>query len=696
MYKSVPTTLQMQAADCGAASLKMVLDFYEIRYSLEEIRTSIGIGRDGSTIGDIRRAAASLNFPMEAQRIDKDTLINSSPPFIIWWNSNHFVVYEGFKNSRFFINDPAIGPRSFSETDFFSSFTGVVIFPTNRKSSVRYKSKNIKSTTNILLDLFKQYEINIILVAILAIVSVIPTIILSQITSYFIDSVIGQANIIAAIPLVWLVFLLSGLIALLNYLSFSIAARTVFASATIKSIEFLRAITSRNYAWFSNRQSTELSTRLAIPSTQINSFIYDVITELSSLTSGIIITLVLLLSCFPLGLFTASVLIITFTIAYKISKSIDCENRLVSIESGKQQGLSLLTLSEIFLVRTSGLETQRYSTWAGYYTNFVNAQYAVSNSLNIIGLVSRGAFYILNIGLIIIGPLLIINHSLSLGGFISSSYLLGLVTSSVVSIPTLLSSIQDVLSPVDRLRDVYEAVPDVNSSHNWDNLSSKTTQDNTIHTIDFDTLDLDNLCFQFTPQNIVFTNINQKIPAKGLIRISGNPGSGKSILLSLIANLHKPTSGSVNWLLSKNNNDAASNIQPKITYLSQKPTIIDGTVLDNISYGNTNIPHSALIKAAQNVNLTSSYYASSGLQLTTQLKFGGDNISIKTIQEIIFARAFASHSDDVLLLDYFFSDLDNETVAQYLLALRNKYKSVFFVSPHEAHDSISEFIFNLS
>ena len=199
-----------------------------------------------------------------------------------------------------------------------------------------------------------------------------------------------------------------------------------------------------------------------------------------------------------------------------------------------------------------------------------------------------------------------------------------------------------------------------------------------------------------SPADFVFTNFTNEIPASGLIRISGNPGSGKSILLSLIANLHKPSAGSIEWLLSNDNHGSSSFISPRLTYLSQKPTIIDGTLLENIAYGNTNIPHMSLVNAAQNVNLTSSIYASSGLQLTTHLKYGGDNISIKTIQEIIFARAFASLSDEVLLLDYFFSDLDPDDVTQYLLALRNKYQSVFFVSPHQVHDSISEFTINLS
>ena len=119
----------MQAADCGAASLKMLLDSKSIHYTLEEIRLATGIGRDGSTIGDIRRAADSLGFPLVAERIDKDDIQQQAPPFILWWNSNHFVVYEGQKRSKFFINDPALGRRELERDDFFQGFTGVIIYP---------------------------------------------------------------------------------------------------------------------------------------------------------------------------------------------------------------------------------------------------------------------------------------------------------------------------------------------------------------------------------------------------------------------------------------------------------------------------------------------------------------------------------------------------------------------------------------
>lgn len=683
MYKKVPTTLQMQSADCGAASLKMLMDFFSIEYSLEEIRTSIGIGRDGSTLGDIRRAAEGLGFKLEAKRIELGDLDSEVPPYILWWNSNHFVVYEGIIRDRFSINDPAVGRRLLSPEEFTEGFTGVVLQPVDVKTSKAFHSDRIRSSKELLISLLSKYEINISLVLGLSLISVIPTIATSQLTSYYIDSVIGQNNTLVAKPLLWLLFLLSGLIALLNYLSFSIAGTTVYVSATTKTIDFLRDIFDREYSWFSNRQPTEISTRISIPSKQLNSCIYDFTTSASVLLSGLVITLVLLLTSFPLGLFTLLVLIATFAISYLIGKNIDSENRLVSIEGGKQQGLSLMTLQEIFLVRTSGLETQRFATWAGYYTNFVNSQYAVSSSLNIVGLASRSAFYVLNIGLIVIGPLLIIEHMMTLGGFISASYLMGMVTSSVVSIPNLLASIQEIISPLDRLKDVYEAQK---QSSIITTLYPGPSQPNNEPA---DTLKIENLTFAFSPQNTPIESYNLTLPLGGIISITGQAGSGKSVLVKLLCNLYTPTTGNIGWIC----NDKSS--PPLITYIPQKPTIIEGSVLDNIAFGSRSISHKACVTAARNAGLLSSSITCTGFSLNTHLPFGGASISLSIMQRIFLARAFAARSSSILILDYFYSEIETSEFVASLLNLRDLYKTVFVVTPLQEVVNISEQLIEL-
>jgi len=690
-YSSVPTTLQMQAADCGAASLKMLLDSKSIHYTLEEIRLATGIGRDGSTIGDIRRAADSLGFPLVAERIDKDDIQQQAPPFILWWNSNHFVVYEGQKRSKFFINDPALGRRELERDDFFQGFTGVIIYPDPQaqNATISVDSPNIVPLRSILSDLLLDYKFNISLVLGLSLASIIPSIAVSQLTSYYIDSVIGQGNTLVAIPLLWTLLLFAGLIALLNYLSFSIAGSTVFAASTRKSIELLRSIASRNYAWFSNRQIAELSTRFSIPSRQINTAIYDVVSDLSCILSGLIISLLLLASCFPLGLFTVFVIAATFTVALFTNRSIENENRLLSIEAGKQQGLSLMTLGELLLVRTSGLESQRFSTWAGYYTNYVNAQYSVSSGLNIIGLASRSAFYILNVGLIIIGPILIINHSLSLGGFISTSYLMGIVTTSVISIPSLLSNVQAILSPLDRTRDILEASSDYDIPSNLNQSDQRQSQIPT-H------LAIDSLTFSFSPENKPINDLSLEVPISGLINITGAAGSGKSVFLKLLSHLYLPTEGTISWL--RKNDTIQSTISHEslsTIYIPQKPTIIDGSLLDNISFGDPSIPHKYLVSAAKQSGLLSPDLIASGMSLQRLLRFGGSTISNSVAQRIFLARALSSSASSILFLDFCFGDLDINSLSEIFQLLRSKYAAVFFVTPTGFLTGISDLTITL-
>ena len=95
MKHKTSTTLQMQSADCGAASLKMLLDFNGFHFTLEELRNTIGCGRDGSSVGDIINAGSQLGFKLEAKKYSLEEAFLFDEPCIMWWNKNHFLIYEG-------------------------------------------------------------------------------------------------------------------------------------------------------------------------------------------------------------------------------------------------------------------------------------------------------------------------------------------------------------------------------------------------------------------------------------------------------------------------------------------------------------------------------------------------------------------------------------------------------------------------
>jgi len=157
----VPTVLQMEGVECGAASLAMILAYFGKYIPLEELRVACGVSRDGSKASNMLKAARTYDLEAKAYRKEPDSLKEMPWPLIIHWNFNHFVVLEGFHKGKVFLNDPASGRRVVTEDEFNQSFTGItmVFAPAPQFQKDRKKPSLISSLKKTSQGLGKSFDL---------------------------------------------------------------------------------------------------------------------------------------------------------------------------------------------------------------------------------------------------------------------------------------------------------------------------------------------------------------------------------------------------------------------------------------------------------------------------------------------------------------------------------------------------------
>ncbi|MDO4299792.1 MAG: cysteine peptidase family C39 domain-containing protein [Clostridia bacterium] len=653
---NVPLVLQMENVECGAASLAMVLRYFGKKsISLEQLRVDCNVSRDGVNAKGIKRAAEKNGLVCRAYKKTPESIREIVPPAVIHWNMCHFVVYCGYKNGYYYINDPASGRLKIGENEFDSSFTGIAL--TFEKTEEFEKTADSQKgvfggfTFNSVIEYAPVLIFSSLVFFVITVLSIIEPFFSSAYIDYvLLDGNTKNINIIAGamFTVIMLSFLASFLYSGLNY--------EIEKFINIKlSIGFMEKIFKLPVNFFGQRTPGELANR------QLGSFemSYLVCRYISPIFFQIVLIAVYSAAVFVFNIYIGIIGIgaIALNIAAVLYSSgkMSTLSSLYNQNSGFYQGSVASSVSMMETIKSCACEEAVFSRLTGLSAaNIVTGQ-----KIALVNIISSGIFYIINltvsVAVLVTGVYEILSGVFSVGIAVA---VLGMIAAFLVPVGNVINSISNIF----KFKSIAERTDDTMKYKDDDIFLDE--RENQTKFMD-GSVRVENVGFRYNEygSNII-ENISFSVNKGGSVALAGGSGSGKSTMAKLIAGLYKECDGHIYYGNSEKNELLRDYFYSKVAVVSQSVHLYDGTLFDNITMWDNSVGYDDVVKACRTACLhddivlrKNAYYEN--------ISEEGRNFSGGQKQRIEIARALVK-KPAIMILDEATSDLDTETEARVM------------------------------
>ncbi len=654
-----PTLVQMEAVECGAAALGIILGYYNRIVPLTQLRRDCGVSRDGSKASNVLKAARLYGLQAKGFKKSLDAVRSIEPPFIVFWNFNHFLVLEGFGKERVYINDPATGPRTVSYEEFNRAYTGVVLVMEPGENFQKGGSK--KGIIPALASRLRNSRGAIIFCLLAGLILTIPRLAVPAFTQIFVDEILVQDRQDWLRPLILGMLLTTGIRGFLARLRLNYLRKLMLKLSASMSGSFMWHILRLPTSFYAQRFAGEISNR-----SQLNDKVADVLS--GRLATTIIDTMMIVLYGLIMFLYDWVLTLITIAFAaanllalrYLSRSRVDANMRLAQ-ETGKVAGVAIGGIQTIETIKASGLESDSFTKFAGYYAKSLNAQQELAIPSQVLNTIPVLLTALATTCILVVGGLRVMNGSLSIGMLVAYQTLTTGFLNPVNELVNFGSTLQDLEADLNRLDDVLENPVDPEAEREINGNSDNVLAPVTLNSFRLEgNVELQSLNFGYYPlEPPLIDDLNLIIQPGQRVALVGGSGSGKSTVAKLVTGLYQPWSGEILLDGRPRQNIPRSVLASSLAMVEQEIFLFAGTVRENLTLWDATVPDEDIIAACEDAAIHDLILEMPG-GYNAQLSEGGMNLSGGQRQRLEIARALV-RNPQVLVLDEATSALDAET-----------------------------------